>query len=167
MRPLVPQAELGAGRQVGCSRGRVPASPLSQETTLPEAGQPSPGQGHLWPAACPVSPLRGSRLTSWAFGALAVGQMLTGGPCSVPASCPSTLRAPHGPALLLPSSRPLCWHPSHPGGGPLPALLERCGPALADPGSLLPPKWAPLSAPRGAEVAGPGPGQCALPRPAP
>lgn len=52
-------------------------------------------------AQCPHS---GSWLASWAFSALAVGQMLTCDPCSIPGRLPPTLLAPHIPVLLLPSS---------------------------------------------------------------
>lgn len=91
--------------------------------------------------------------------------MLTGDPRSVPARPPPTLQAPQGAVLLLPSgwlsgtSSRVLWG----------AALSSPGavwPRLADLGSSLPPKWAPLSTPlSGAEVAGPGPGQCVPPPP--
>lgn len=117
------QAELGAGRQGGLlPRGRgMPASPLSQETTLPEdKDRPSPGGKDISGQQLAQCPHRGSRLTSWAFGALAVGQMLTGDPCSVPARLSPDSAGPtrpRAPAALQLAFRHILLGPL--GGGPL------------------------------------------------
>lgn len=81
-----------------------------------------------------------------------------------PHGCPPTSAGPtrpRSPAALQPAFQA---HPPGSSGRPS-RPWSGVWPCPADPGSLLPPKWAPVRPLSGAEVAGPRPGQRPLPPP--